>query len=604
MRRIDFTDVRTRELQRALAEAFWLEGTVRELFGLAGIPFAKYPRAPHVMGAWHRILADFKADEVGALLGVVVARPDGAKCRELVQAFLDEARTEAPHEDRPELTDPIELLEAVFKSRLGAGARRRARELAARLASLHLNGALFDATRLAVEYQLLTAAELSASLIVDLAESRREDRVRGFDKIFRPAVANDVPLREIELRVEHQFFSRTLERREDWATYFRAVARIRPRDPMVATTLFRIRVKGYVVPQYLVAGLLAEFDDDWHPVIENYENQPEKPSPAFASYQASLWNTWLMWGPSIPICGCAEWHGLYAHQFGYGDEDNSLPLTYFTGEHVPFEASQGYPPNEFVGARLSRVVGRLRWVPPGRIDPATSGELDLLPVRLARAQRAIVTPTRRDPDAPRDYARPLLFQGEQLQSGDVPARSYFSAYQWLMFLVARSPAAPGEPPRRLDLEPFPEADDPVKRRGKTLWRDLVPVYVHANIADPKALALQRSALIRTAIATLRQLWHEQEALLPNVVPGELRFHLVGASDFTGCESAAVFAPTTPLIAALRAALAHEEPALREAILLPDDGAPPVPELARFYATCQLPELVDDYFHYVQEQRKP
>src|SRR5262249_49143465 len=154
---------------------------------------------------------------------------------------------------------------------------------------------------------------------------------------------------------------------------------------------------------------------------------------------------------------------------------------------------------------------RLRWAPwlfrrsnavASQLD--SSGELSLEGIKTspaASAQRLIY-----EPDRQGDQRDALLFQVEEVRDAGTAPQSYFSSYLWLMFLVGGRPAAPGQAPRRLaDGYPAPQALS-VDRRAKRLWRELLPVYVHANIADAKALALQRRALIHNALGLLRQIW--------------------------------------------------------------------------------------------------
>ena len=80
-----------------------------------------------------------------------------------------------------------------------------------------------------------------------------------------------------------------------------------------------VRVKrGFVAPLHLVAGLLAECEEDWAPVIQDYGRQVAHPMPPIANahgtqpfagrvaqlkfqrLQTFLFDCWLLWGPSIP----------------------------------------------------------------------------------------------------------------------------------------------------------------------------------------------------------------------------------------------------------------------------------------------------------------
>jgi hypothetical protein len=79
------------------------------------------------------------------------------------------------------------------------------------------------------------------------------------------------------------------------------------------------------------------------PVIEDYGRQIAQPMPWCADLQGdpvpfgvprrrllqrlqTLFDCWLLWGPSIPLCTCMAWHGGSGAAIGFGDESNSLAL--------------------------------------------------------------------------------------------------------------------------------------------------------------------------------------------------------------------------------------------------------------------------------------
>src|ERR1700733_10285680 len=82
---------------------------------------------------------------------------------------------------------------------------------------------------------------------------------------------------------------------------------------------------------HLVPGVLARYEEDWGPVIDAFgravvNSDDDFRYSAARELQLFIFDCWLMWGPSIPICTCPEWHGEVALQYGFGDEDNSLIL--------------------------------------------------------------------------------------------------------------------------------------------------------------------------------------------------------------------------------------------------------------------------------------
>ena len=619
MLQIDFTTSDTLELHKQLAYAYGTKELVERLLPHAGIPLSSYPAKETEAAAWEAFLIQLqKSEQLDKLLHAVLADPDSLAIHTVVQTFLDrQAQTSDIAESNGGPEASAQLVFDTFSRQLGADGRVLARKLVERLASVNnISGSqLFDATRFAIEYHLLSAEEITPALLIDVAYGRREPQLEQFRLLLRDAVKRKA-IRGIEVRVEpHTFFSRTVERQADWYAYFDAVRRFAEDDPAIGCTLCCVRTKGFVAPQFLIAGLLPRFEDDWRPIIAEYEHQIEGAHSAFISFQASQWNTWLMWGPSIPICQCCEWDGIRAFQYGYGDENNSMPIIGVARDAPTSleDIATAYEPKDpSVGAVLRRMKGRLRWGPwlfrrngaESRLGDR-SGELYLAGLQTspaARAQRLIY-----EKDRQGDQRDALLFQVEEVRDAGTAPQSYFSAYLWLMFLVARKVAEPGQAPRRLaDTYPALQSRS-VDRRAKRLWRELLPVYVHANIADANALALQRRALVNNAIGLLRQIWTEQPTLFPDVDRSELCFHLVGGSDYSGCGHQIRFPSCDPLIERLRTAIAAESDRdFATSIVLPveDETKTTRPsELAAFYSTCRLPDLVADYYAYVDEQKE-
>ena len=104
-----------------------------------------------------------------------------------------------------------------------------------------------------------------------------------------------------------------------------------------------VKVKsGFLSPTYLVSGLLSEFDENWQLIVRNYGLDMDwKKDPLLRGkreedistlrklrkLQSFIWMCWIQWGPSIPMHGSDNWkNGSIGLQYGYGDENNSLPL--------------------------------------------------------------------------------------------------------------------------------------------------------------------------------------------------------------------------------------------------------------------------------------
>jgi hypothetical protein len=486
-----------------------------------------------------------------------------------------------------------------------------------------LTGApLFEALRFFVEFELLRSDAVASPAALERAVTVPEKGVKAGPLVAhlrQRARTEDFSTTPVE--VSGRFFARTNDSAGLWKRYFDhliAAGVVMERD---AASLVPIRVTmGFLSAQFLVAGLLSRFEEDWRPVLNAYQRSiPTRTGRgAFESLQASQWNCWLMWGPSIPVCQC--WTGLFALQYGYGDENNSIPVVELVSEAgVPKTlgpiASQLQA--EGRGARFAVLTGRLRWGPffleragGERVLRDDDDDLDEEPshgkLGMALAQASLyeeVVAHRRDSDS---VVLELMRVDESLPE----SRVYFSAYLWTMFLVATavdSDQEPGIGPALLRGKRYPAwSDDPADRRrlrDARLWADLLPIFVHANIGDPAALAFQKQVLVENSVQLLRQQWDRRADLFEaRDVTAGIRFYLVAASDYSGCGCEIRFPGQHSLVAELRRRLADEpDRAFAESVVLPRDDETPATRpwgLAGFFSACHLPEMIHNYYDHV------
>jgi hypothetical protein len=590
-----------------------------------------------------RALAEF-----GDLNSAAVNRQLGNLVEEIAKILEEQPTRKPPPEGEARTEERDEyaghaaaLLAATLLQQVSVEARtplaERIVERIARFCALS-GEALFNALRVFIEYQLLRPEPPDSPQQLDktlneLAGDKLARRLVG--DLKQGAKTGDFGASVVE--VNSRFFMLAREREDLWETYFDELAKFAESSAATTapSTLCRIRVtRGFIAPQFLVAGLLSHFDDDWRPVLNAYRHSipnPKLRAGVFESLQASQWNCWLVWGPSIPICRCAQWQGKFAYQYGYGDENNSLPL-------IELDLDEARNPRtldplvrgfaaERRAAKLIQLTGRLRWG-PHFLGPAVErpdngeGELDAVD-ESDRDEDEGDEPPRRYPMA---AAQEILYCGEgpghahhsdglvlQLEQVDLPVeetRVYFSAYLWVMFLVtvaAQDPSDPAIGPqllRRKRYPPWPE--QPAERfrvRDARLWEDLLPVFVPANVADPAALRFQRRVLVDSALQMLRQVWERRaECFDADDVATGIRFHLVCASDYSGCDCAVRYPPDETLTELLRQRLATESAAdFAAAVQVPgaDERSADRPwGLAGYFSACHLPELVADYFNYV------
>jgi hypothetical protein len=570
--------------------------------------------------AWPVLLVKLRtASVLDTVLRAVLADEQVVSIHAAVRKLLQAAPAPAEAMARPTPAAPRDAATVLLCETVLRGAANDARALARKLLDAIVReripqAHLFDAARLAIEFHLLLAEDVGPAQLLELTVSSPlfgDDDAPSFRACLQKARENGFRFHEVTLQVDsHTFFTRARTREPYWRDYFVALSRTSGTEALHLATCCVVRVQGFVVPQFLVAGLLARFDDDWRRVIGVYRDQTNETPHALGRLQASQWNTWLMWGPSIPLCTCGEWHGLSAFQLGYGDESNSLPLL---GEADGMPRSLDAA-SVFQGARAPAVPlklsGRLRWGPSflrlgvapdeaPREDSADDLRPSTLRLPAARAQRAIY-----EVEGTSSSSGGLVFQGDERTRRPIEGGAYFSAYLWMMFLVARR--NPAQPVLQRLADRFPPVHSPVvDRRGARLWRELLPVFVHANIADETALRMQKRALAEAAVCLLRQVWEQRDAILPEA-PDELSFHLVATSDYPGCGHALRLPPVDSLLDGLRRRLGTEPdlafvqsvsvPSPKEAAARPD-------YLERFYSACHLPELVTDYYAYMDDLRR-
>lgn len=498
-----------------------------------------------------------------------------------------------------------ELFAPTLCSKLSSPVRMQAaRSLAASLRErTQLDGdALFRAGRFVVEHRLLTAegaphCELTTERKAVFAEEEEElwsavEEQLGATSAFgaAPRIA----------AAPGPFLERAQERAEDWYGYFNALKNaLKPAPkPEEIQTLCSIEVEGKgaaIAPQYLVAGLMSHFHDDWAPVIRGYTDVGAK-AGMLERLKASQWICWLVWGPSIPLCKCPHWRPLSAYQFGYGDENNSLPV-YFTGDPEPvLKLLRSGNPGDRRAIHVKSIVGHLAWA-PFTFDSASG---------FAPAQARLTTPAISSSKGANEHAaNGLLIKLEKAEPRKAHPKdpAYFTSYIWLMFWVTGT--GKGASLQRLDGERLPAPADPRSNAelmsAGTLWSDLLPVFVHANIFDAVVLRFQKGMLIENALHLLRCAWESDNK--------NIEFHLVCASDYSGCGCQIEFPapPGESLLELLRlrlAAMRDDDAAFAQAVYLPDEkdtDATRAAEFRYFFAACHLPEMVDGYYKFLKDK---
>lgn len=297
---------------------------------------------------------------------------------------------------------------------------------------------------------------------------------------------------------------------------------------------------GYLAPTYLVSGPLSEYDEDWTKIVDDYpekmrrlqdKSDPLTALPDLRKLQSFIWDCWVQWGPSVPITSSDSWRQReVALQFGYGDENNSLPLRLkreFRGDEAGethwsgcrFEDWQQWlttlaKPEGSGWAWPVKVKGNLRWVLRSERNR-----------RFCRAQHDTAGAAGGESDGW------MVFDADSI-TGDVDGPMYYSAYVWVLIAICKSSNA------QLATSPANSTAQGLKSdRGYELleadsvneWRCLIPFFQHGNIAEGSVYEIIKKEL---ACKTIESLLNELEKAQAAGVDW-LHFAFVAAYDDNG-----------------------------------------------------------------------
>jgi len=301
--------------------------------------------------------------------------------------------------------------------------------------------------------------------------------------------------------------------------YFQVLKQLRHTDNP-GQFLMTVKVmRGFVAPLHLIAGLMSRFDQDWAPVMADFNLEKidaeknlieiggKKVSLyALRSYQMFIFDCWLLWGPSIPICTCNQWQGQHtALQFGFGDENNSLPLL-----RIGNSGAEMMSFKELWTTVLARPISKYCSV---TVRPCSSLVQDM---KLCLCQRDVGS---------RDMGSAIVldYVAHEFHSKNETANGYYSAYLWSMFIICH--ASGDGMPQPMEFHNGPDKDGTHPRP----WLSMLPFFEHGNIADPdtyRSMKQQLAGKILSAIARLIKDCGEAGAYL--------RFCYACAIDDPGC----------------------------------------------------------------------
>lgn len=339
--------------------------------------------------------------------------------------------------------------------------------------------------------------------------------------------------------------------------YLLAVSELRLSLDDEASFLCKVRInEGFLLPLNLLAGLMSRFSDDWDPIISSYSQMAAK---SHSPLQASLFDLWLLWGPSVPICTCNQWSGPITLQYGFGDENNSVRVRVqgqgkesLLGELRKAAEKQGataYP------ALHASIVGRL-WPPSSFVQGAFCG-----------AQHELLNPDRE--------AFILEYDSHTVVGNAAGGNLFYTAYVWAMFVFGRA----GKPTL-----------DEVRRQP---WLQVMPFFEHANIVDEVTYEMAKLQLAHKVLTYLKNSAEFESD--PGNTP--LRLWYVSAIDDSGCGLQLEVTPRGRTIRAIIEQLLQKEEYgdLRDRIITNDAS------FAEVLSGCHLSEAVSEFFDTVGMQ---
>jgi hypothetical protein len=332
--------------------------------------------------------------------------------------------------------------------------------------------------------------------------------------------------------------------------YLMAVSELKITLDEEASFLCKVKInEGFLLPLDLLAGLMSRFSDDWDPIISSYGQMAAK---SFSTLQLSIFDLWLLWGPSVPICRCDQWSGPITLQYGFGDENNSVRVRVHdnTKERLLAELRQSVETRSTTAypALHASIVGKL-WPPSSFVQ----GE-------LCGAQHELLNPARE--------AFILEYESHAVIGNAPGSHLFYTAYVWALFVIG------GETKPTLD------------EIRKAPWLQVVPFFEHANILDEV-----------TYEASRLQLAHKVLTLLRNSAP-HAHLWYVCAVDDSGCgQSIEVIPRGSTIRATLEELLSRSEHTdLKQRVVMNDDS------FAEALSGCHLSEVLADFFATIEKHR--
>ncbi|MET0183049.1 MAG: hypothetical protein ABW199_09210 [Caulobacterales bacterium] len=383
---------------------------------------------------------------------------------------------------------------------------------------------------------------------------------------------------------------------------------------------------GFVAPLHLVAGVLRRFEEDWRKIIETYEHDSGETTHNDADnetllalrglreIQKFIFDCWLQWGPSIPVCsgGCGHFGGAWSSlQYGYGDENNSVELVGHQ-DHMRRmwrTLAENMPQGALAGrARVTGHIASSRYLPSAELHHRIGAALSKS-WSSDEEGRLLILMSERTNERSADAENQIATASMDAPIGDFEPRKsyayYYSAYLWAIFVVLRQKIDPSNA-KPIWVPANREGD--VGRVSDSEWLDFVPFFEHGNIADRETYSFMKRQLAEKAVAGLSKFVRDSEAFRTSGSAQEypLRFAFACSLDHSGCGAPGDFRAASPAGAHgyeaesipdyIRAAIAAD-PVLKDIVLF-DEYAATHP-----HSSCALPESILRYFDHVKHVEK-